>query len=498
VHVAKIVRKHNGKEYVSYLLRRTFREGGKVRHETVANISALPPEAIEALRASLAGKRLVSAGDNLGVARSLPHGHVAAGWAQAQALGLPELLGAPSAARDLVLALVIARTCDAGSGLATAAGWAQTTLAADLGLADAPAAELAGAIGEAMAWLAGRQEPIERALAARHLPPGSAVLYNFPTSAAPSPDPAPAQAGEPVLPRIEFGLMSTLGGCPVSVAVAALGLTDPTVDPAGLVGAVDRLRRRFELANVVIVAPPTVLSEARIVAAQSFADVDWITGVAPEELRRLTASGAVALGRLDDGDVAELTLADHPGERFILRVNRTLAAEAARRRAVAAAIAPAAPDRPEPPAEASLDGVGLVRTSVDVARLDAQAVVAAYDRLIESEAAFRSLDSIPLTSRPGDHLPDHARADVLVSMLAGYLGWHLRQAWAPLLAADAEGTAGPTFETLLDHLSTLTRCQLRTGSGAGTYTFDVLSDPTPLQKEAFGQLGAEVPLALRA
>jgi len=165
MHVSKIVSRRGDREYVSWLVRRSFREGGKVRHETLANLSALPESAIEAVKASLSGKRLVTAGEELRVVRSLPHGHTAAVWAQAKALGLPGLLGRAGRSRDLAMALVVSRVVAPASKLATVSWWGDTTLGVDLGVADAGTDE----VYAAMDWLVGRQDAIEAKLAARHL-----------------------------------------------------------------------------------------------------------------------------------------------------------------------------------------------------------------------------------------------------------------------------------------------------------------------------------------
>ncbi|MGH9168757.1 MAG: IS1634 family transposase, partial [Acidimicrobiia bacterium] len=178
MHVARVVRKYKDREYVSHLLRRSYREGGKVKSETLANLSHLPAETIALVRESLAGKTLVEAGADWDVERSLPHGHVAAVWAMAERLGLAKLLGAPGAERDLALALVVARVCRPASKLATTRWWATTTLAADLGVAGASTDAVYGA----MDWLAGRQGDVEAALARRHLSPGGMVLYDLSSS----------------------------------------------------------------------------------------------------------------------------------------------------------------------------------------------------------------------------------------------------------------------------------------------------------------------------
>src|SRR6266550_8968342 len=178
VHVARIVRKYKDREYVSFLLRRSYRDHGKIRHETLGNISALPEEAIKAVQAALAERRLVVAADAFEITRSLPHGHVAAVWAMARKLGLPALLGPAGPERDLAMALVVARVCEPDSKLATTRWWRDTTLAVDLGVAEASTDQ----VYAAMDWLGDRQDQIEQRLAKRHLTPGGRVYYDLSSS----------------------------------------------------------------------------------------------------------------------------------------------------------------------------------------------------------------------------------------------------------------------------------------------------------------------------
>lgn len=251
VHVARIVRKYKDREYVSFLLRRSYRDAGKVRHETLANLSALPAHAIDALRASLAGRRLVVAEAAFEVTRSLPHGHVAAVWAMARKLGLPALLGPAGPQRDLAMALIIARVCEPDSKLATTRWWADTTLAADLGVDQASTDQ----VYAAMDWLVDRQDAIERRLARRHLQPDGLVYYDLSSSWMEGTHCPLAARGysrdrKRGKAQIEYGLLTDPQGRPVAVEVFA----GNTGDPATVAGQVDKVRGRFGINRLVMSA----------------------------------------------------------------------------------------------------------------------------------------------------------------------------------------------------------------------------------------------------
>jgi len=258
MHVAKVSKKYvtqsGPRESVSYLLRRTYRDGGKVKHETLANLSALPPATLQAVRASLTGQTLVAGGAAAEVTRSRPHGHVAAVSAQATALGLPGLLGPAGRMRDVAFALIIARVIKPGSKLATTSWWADTTLAVDLGVAGAGIDE----VYAAMDWLAARQDSIEKALAARHLNaqvnPARLALFDLSSSwvtgtHCPLAARGYSRDGKKGLPQIEYGLLTDPDGRPVAVRVVA----GNTADPTAFTGAVTAVRERFGLNQMVMV-----------------------------------------------------------------------------------------------------------------------------------------------------------------------------------------------------------------------------------------------------
>ncbi len=494
MHVARVVGRYTTKsgearEYVSHLLRRTYRDGGKVRHETLANLSPLPVAAIEAVRATLAGATLVAAGQGLTVTRSLPHGHVAVVHAQAVALGLPALLGPPGRHRDLALGLVIARVVKPGSKLATTAWWADTTLGVDLGVGGASTDE----VYAAMDWLLGRQDAIEAALAARHLSPDAnparIALFDL-TSAWMTGRCCPLAAlgysrdGKKGLPQIEYGLLTDPAGRPVAVRVFA----GNTADPTAFIQAVKVVSDKFKLTDLVMVGDRGMITAARIDALRADTDLGWLTALRAPAVAKLAAEqGPLQLTLFDQHDLAEITHPDYPGERLIACRNPLLAAQRTRNRgelldATEAALAPilsavtagrlAGADRiglrvgrvinkykmakhlhlaitdttltvtrrqAQIDAEAALDGIYVLRTNVPAERLDAGAVVTAYKDLSHVERDFRTIKVDDLDLRPIHHrLEDRVRAHVLIAMLAAYLVWHLRRALAPLTFTDQQ------------------------------------------------------------
>jgi hypothetical protein len=569
VHVARIVRKYKDREYVSFLLRRSYRDAGKVRHETLANLSALPAHAIDALRASLAGRRLVVAEAAFEVTRSLPHGHVAAVWAMARKLGLPALLGPAGPRRDLAMALIIARVCEPDSKLATTRWWADTTLAADLGVDQASTDQ----VYAAMDWLVDRQERIERRLAKRHLTPGGLVYYDLSSSwvegrCCPLAARGYSRDRKRGLAQIEYGLVTDAEGRPVAVEVFA----GNTGDPATVGATVARVRDRFGIRRIVMVGDRGMLTAARVEALRELGGVGWITTLRAPAIAALARAGAVQPSLFDQHNLAEVTHPDYPGERLVVCRNPLLAAERARKRGELLAATQAeldkvvraveagklhgaatigvrvgrvlgrfkmakhftlditedrfayARDQAAIHAEAALDGIYVVRTSVAASDLDTPGVVDAYKRLANVERDFRSLKTVDLELRPiHHHLEQRVRAHVLVCMLAAYLVWHLRRAWAPLTFTDeappvrtdpvspaersdgarrkasrrqlADGTPAHSFATLLEHLATLTRDDITFADPAGVHT-QKLTTPTPTQRKAFQLIQAVIPLTL--
>ncbi len=582
MHVARIKSGYTGKdgrrrEYESAYLRRTWRDGGKVRHETLANLSGLPEQAVALIEAALKGTPLVAAGQAMTIARSLPHGHVAAVHAMAAKLGLPALLGPACPQRDLALALVLSRVVAPGSKLSTLAWWSDTTIGADLSVAGVSDDE----VYAAMDWLAGRQDAIEAKLARRHLAPEAnpsrMALFDLSSSwlegrHCPLAARGWSRDGKKAKLQIEYGLLTDPEGRPVAVRV----LPGNTGDPAAFTEIVTVVRGKFKLARMVMVGDRGMITSARIDALKEM-DEDqrfgWITALRAPAIKKLMADdGPLQLSLFDEQDLAEITSPDFPGERLICCRNPYLAAERARKRedllaaterllrplidrvtagrlrgadAIGVAVGRvigkhkmakhldvaitedslAVTRRQDSiQAEAALDGIYVIRTPVPDSELDAAGVVTAYKNLKYVERDFRHIKADDLDLRPVFHrLTRRVQAHVLICMLAAYLTWHLRRAWAPLTytdedppaqdnpvaaarrsaAADAkaarkhdqDGRAYRSFRGLLEHLATLTRNQVRFG-GAGT-EIPVLAEPTSEQRQAFDLIGAAIPLTLK-
>jgi hypothetical protein len=561
------------REYESVYLRRTYRDGGKVRNETVANLSALPAHVIDWIEAGLKGARLVPAEAVATVTRSLPHGAVAAVMAQARALGFPALLGPAGRARDLALALVISRVVAPASKLSTLGSWADTTLGIDLAVAGASTDE----VYAAMDWLVERQDRIEAQLAARHLTPAGnpagMALFDLSSSwlegsRCPLAARGYSRDGKRGKLQIEYGLLTDPEGRPVAVRV----LPGNTADPAAFVEAVEVVRERFGLGELVMVGDRGMITSARIEALRELGGTGWLTALrAPQIAALATDQGPLQLSLFDQHDLAEISHPDYPGERLIACRNPVLATERARKRAellaaTETALAPIlaavtdgrlsgadqiglrvgkvvnrykmgkhfqiaitdstltiARRHAQIEAEAALDGIYVLRTSIGADRLDPPGVVLAYKDLANVERDFRTLKTDDLDLRPIHHrLEDRVRAHVLICMLAAYLIWHLRRAWAELTYTDEHpptrdnpvtpaarsahaaakaarhhdehGHRLHSFRGLLTHLATLTRNDLR-------YTdtevvVPTLAVPTDTQRRAFDLLHTPIPLTL--
>jgi hypothetical protein len=569
------------RDYSSAYLRRTYREAGTVKNETVANLSVLPDHVIDLIDAGLKGQQLVPAGEAVTITRSVPHGHVAAVHAMAAKLGLPALLGPAGRHRDLALALIISRVVKPASKLSTLAWWDDTTLGADLSVAGAGTDD----IYAAMDWLASRQDDIEAALARRHLAPepnpARMALFDLSSSwlegtHCPLAARGYSRDGKKGRLQIEYGLLTDPDGRPAAVRV----LPGNTADPAAFTQIVTVLRDKFGLAKMVMVGDRGMITSARIAALNQAEDgtplpdpYGWITALRAPAIRKLMAQdGPLQLSLFDEQDLAEITSDDYPGERLIACRNPVLAADRARKRedllaATEKLLAPltvrVAAGRLTGAAaigvevgkviskyktakhfevtitddslaiqrkqaqieqEAALDGFYVLRTPAPAAELDAPAVVTAYKNLKYVERDFRSIKSDDLDLRPVFHrLEERVKAHVLICMLACYLTWHLRRAWAPLTYTDehtpqpanpvaparrsaaaqakasgqhdAAGRPYRSFRGLLEHLATLPRNQVRfTGATADV---PMLTEPTSAQREAFDLIGVPIPLALK-
>jgi hypothetical protein len=494
-HVATTRRRYKGRVYETYLLRQSYREGGAVRHRTLANLSHLPAHIIDWIRRGLRGETLVAPQEAFAIVRTRPHGHVAAIVGTLRRLGLDQLLASkPGRQRTLCLAMIAARIFAPASKLATARGLGPETLSSSLGDVLDIEGATADDLYEALDWLYARQRRIEERLIQRHLTAGGLVLYDV-TSVALEGTCCPlAHYGHPRDGRrgkrqIVFGLLCTLEGCPVAVEVFDGHVGDPTT----LRSQVQRVRERFGVAQVVLVGDRGMITEARIREDLAPAHLDWITALRAPQIRQLVQAGALQLSLFDQRDLAEITSPDYPGERLVICRNPLLADERARTReallqATEQALAPiaAATRRRRRPLrgqtqialrvgkvlhrykvgkhfrlqitaeafsyerdtariaqEAALDGVYVIRTTVPAEALGAEQAVRAYKRLSKVERAFRTLKSVLLKVGPIYHrLPDRVRGHVLVCMLAYYVEWHMRQALAPLLFDDEDPAAG--------------------------------------------------------
>jgi hypothetical protein len=569
------------KDYSSAYLRRTYREAGTVKNETVANISALPDHVIDLIDAGLKGQQLVPAGQAVTITRSLPHGHVAAVHAMAARLGLPALLGPAGRQRDLALALVISRVVAPASKLSTLTWWADTTLGADLGVADASTDD----IYAAMDWLVHRQDDIEAGLARRHLAPepnpARMALFDLSSSwlegsQCPLAARGYSRDGKKGRLQIEYGLLTDPAGRPVAVRV----FPGNTGDPVAFTEIVRVVRDKFGLAKMVMVGDRGMITSARIAALNKAGDgtarpdpYGWITALRAPAIKKLMAEdGPLQLSLFDQQDLAEITSDEFPGERLVACRNPVLAADRARKRedllaATETLLAPltarvaagrlhgaaaigvevgkviskhktakhftvtitddslaVARRQDQIDAEAALDGFYVLRTPVPAGELDAPGVVTAYKNLKYVERDFRHIKSDDLDLRPVFHrLDERVKAHVLICMLACYLTWHLRRAWAPLTFTDetppeqanpvaparrsaraqakASGQRDPagqpyySFRGLLEHQATLTRNQVRF-AGANA-TVPMLAELTSTQREAFHLIGVPVPLILK-
>jgi len=589
VHVVRVTKtgyvdKHGRqRDYSSAYLRRTYREGGKVKNETVANLSSLPAHVVDLIDTGLKGTPLVPASEAVTITRSVPHGHVAAAWAMASRLGLPGLLGPAGRERDLAMALIVSRAVAPASKLATVAWWADTTLGEDLGVAQAPT----DAVYAAMDWLEARQDAVERQLARRHLgndadPAGMALLDLSSSWLEGRHCPLAARGysrdGKKGRLQIEYALLTDPDGRPVAVRV----LPGNTGDPAAFTEVVKDMREKFRLEQMVMVGDRGMITKARIGALNTADDggqlpdkdrYRWITALRAPAIRKLMADDSpLQMSLFDQQNLAEISHPDYPGERLVACRNPVLAEDRARTREellaatgqlLKALIARVDAGRlsgkdkigvevgkvigkyktgkhftvtitdttlavtrrqDQIDAEAALDGLYVLRTPVPASDLSAGAVVTAYKNLKHVERDFRHLKTGGLDLRPVWHrLEERVKAHVLICTLALYLTWHLRKAWAPLTFTDtnppevtdpvapaqrsAEAAAKASrkqddtgqqvrsYQGLLDHLATMPRNHIRF---AGTQTaVPMLTEPTPVQRQAFKLIGAPIPLTLR-
>ena len=491
MHVSTTTRRSGANEYKAVLLRRSFRQDGKVKKETLANLSHLPAEAIDAIRRVLAGETLVNAQDAFEIERSLPAGHVNAALAMARRLELSKLLDRSACReRDLCLAMILGRVICPGSKLGTVRSLRQSTLASELGVESADEDDLY----LAMDWLLERQGRIEDRLAARHLVDGEMVLYDVSSSyfegrTCPLGKLGYSRDGKLGLPQIIYGLLCDQDGRPVAVEV----FTGELHDDATLPSQISKLKDRFGLSRVVVVADRGMVTKANIELLSETDGVDWITALKAPTIKKLARSGVFQPSLFDEQNLGEITdPGEFPGERLVVCRNPLVGAQRSRKREellaatetdlalikarvdrgtllgaaqIGLAVGPAlkryrmkkhfqieitdtdftyARDTDRIAEEAALDGFYILRTSLTETDLSAGDVVRAYKNLEQAERAFGSLKGPDLQIRPIHHrLEDRVRAHVLICMLAYYLTWHLKAAWKPLLFTDEDRPVSP-------------------------------------------------------
>ena len=554
------------------LLRESYRDGGKVKNRTLANLSRWPEHKVDALSRVLKGlpprRELAQAFE---ITRSLPHGHVAAALGTARALGLEELIDpAPSRPRDLVMAMLVAAVIAPGSKLAFARGLRTQTATSTLG-------ELLGVgacdeddLYAAMDWALARKDTIENTLAARHLANGTLVLYDVSSAAFEGrccPLGAIGHARDGVKGRLQivYGLLCTTAGVPVAIEV----FDGNTADPKTLAAQIAKLKERFGLSRVALVGDRGMLTSARITEELRPGGLDWISALRAPQIKALVEADALQLSLFDEQDLVEISSADYPGERLVCCRNPALADERARKRQdlltatekELATIA-AATRRANRPlrgkdkialrvgkainhykmakhftieitdeaftftrnheaitAEAALDGIYVLRTSLPDDTLNQHDVVLRYKGLADVERFFRTLNS-ELDVRPIRHrLADRVRAHMFLRMLSYYLSWHMKQALAPILFHDNDkpaaaakranpvgppqrsdqaltkvarkhthdGTPVHSFTSLLTDLATICANQVQPTDDMPAFT--IITTPTPLQQRAFELLG---------
>jgi len=552
------------------LLRESYRDGGKIKKRTIANLSNWPTELVEGLRTLLKGGKVAPADqETIIVRRALPHGHVAAVLGALRDIGLDRLLGpARNRCRDLVIAMIVARLIAPASKLATARMLdpltAASSLGAVLGLGPVDEDELYVALD----WLGERQQAIEKALARKHLREGTLVLYDVSSSYLEGRCCELARLGynrdgKKGKLQIVYGLLCAPDGCPVAIEA----FEGDTADPRTLAAQIDKVNKGFAIEHVVPVSDRGMITQARIDAEIAPAGLDWITALRAPAIRALAEAGALQMSLFDERDMAAITSPDYPGERLVVCRNPDLARERARKRqdllaatekdlaAIAAAVRRSRkPLRGEAEialrvgalvnrhkmakhfelvigeasftfhrkaaaiaAEAALDGIYVVRTSLPKKALDAAATVGAYKSLARVERAFRSLKTVDIHLRPIFHWTvPRVRAHVLLCMLAYHVEHHMRARLAPMLydetdheaaaamrtsivaraersdAARRKQTTGRTddglpvhsFKSLLADLATYSRIQATTALNE-KYVFTLHTRPTPIQQRAF-------------
>jgi transposase len=568
MHVVTTQRRYKGKIYHAHLLRRSYREGKKVKSETLGNLSHLPAHIIDTIRRSLKGETMISSVDRFEAISSWHHGHVDAVLRAMKRLGFEQLISAThSRERDLVLGMVAARILEPDSKLATTRWWHTTTLPKELGVADADEDDLY----DAMDWLLKRQPRIEGKLAARHLKEGGLVLFDLTSSyfegvTCPLAALGKDRDGKKGKLQVNWGLLSDERGRPVAVSV----FKGNTGDPKTLMPQVRKVKEDFGIATLVMVGDRGMITQTQIDEIKGLAGVDWITALRSEGIKTLMAGGALQMGLFDERNLFEMTHPDYPGERLVACLNPELRKlRGHKRRSLLDATSRELEkvrtmvqrgrlkgkdqgeigvrvgevinkykmakhvvldirdsffdfhiDEKKVAAEAALDGIYVIRTSLEEDQASAEDAVRHYKKLVLIEQAYRSLKTIDLKTRPIRHYTeDRVRAHIFLCMLAYYVEWHMREAWRELLFCDEDQEAKNTrdavapaqrskaalnkvhsrvlddgsevhsFQTLLKLLSAVVRNVCRVPrAGPDAPTFEVVTTPNAKQRRAFDLL----------
>ena len=552
----------------TYLLRESYREGKKVRKRTLANLSALSDEQIDAIRAVLSGQTVLPVEELWQTTRSRSHGAVQAVRVARQRLGFESLIASrPSPERDRVCAMVAARVLAPHTKLATTRWWHTTTLAEEYGVVDTNEMDLYAA----MDWLLERQEFIEKKLAARHLTEGALALYDLSSSyfegnCCPLAKIGYSRDGKRNTPQVNYGLLTTRVGCPVAISV----YEGNTADASTLMPQVTQLREQFGLERLVLVGDRGMISHKAIGELRALDGLAWITALKSSQIRALVQGGELQLGLFDERNLFEFSHPDFPNERLMACRNVDLGKlRAHKRQALLEATEKELQKvrariengslvgrdkigvrvgkvvnkykvgkhfaltieetgfefkrlESQIAAEAALDGLYVIRTSVSKKQMTSAEAVRSYKALAEVERAFRSMKTIDLHIRPIHHrLEERVRAHIFLCMLAYYLEWHMREAWRELMFADEDlerkrhrdpvaaaerseaaldkvatrklkdGSPVHSFRTLLDELSTIVRntCEARVGKNRSS-TFQMTTTPNPAQHRALQLLQA--------
>ena len=549
------------------LLRESYREGTKVCKRTLANLSSLPASQVDSIRATLRGETLQPVAQTFEITRSLAHGHVQAVQLAMQRLGFASLLASkPCPERDLVQAMVASRILCPATKLATTRLWHTSTLAEDFGVAGASEDDLYAA----MDWLLAGQDRIQKKLAARHLQEDSLVLYDLSSSYfegthCPLAKLGYSRDGKRGTLQVNYGLLTDARGCPVAISVHP----GNTSDSVTFMPEVRRLREQFGIQRMVMVGDRGMISQKAIDEMSQDSDLAWVTALRSSSIRTLVEQGHLQMGLFDERNLLEISSPDFPGERLVACRNPELAKLRVHTRTALLGATEESLQKIQArvesgklvgkdkigmaagkvvnrykvskhfeltitddalsfvriqkniDAEAAVDGLYIIRTSVKGDRMDAQACVRTYKSLAQVERAFLSMKTMDLKVRPiHHHLEGRVRAHIFLCMLAYYVEWHMREAWAPLMFADVEKAAKLTrdpvapakrskaamkkvitrtlddgspvhsFRTLMQDLQTVVRNTCCASKGTeDAPTFDLITTPTPKQKHALELIG---------